>query len=142
MNTRNSNSEDEFSLEKAKSQVKSDQPKQRDKNLDAKLDEADEHERNVRALKVHELQLKNEKIKNDHEDQKSNRAMRKQYATWVFQYLVCYSCVVGMMLFVSSINDVRFNISDGVLEILVGSTAVSAIGLVLAVTNGLFRGKD
>ncbi|WP_171232994.1 hypothetical protein [Ruegeria sp. HKCCA4812] len=99
-------------------------------------------------------------------DLKANRRLRWRYATWVFRYLVYYSIVVAGLIFLNAIGEFHFpywftekNASDGsssiellwtsisfsipesTLTTLVGSTAVSAIGLVLAVTHGLFGKK-
>lgn len=72
-------------------------------------------------------------------DLKINRKLRWKYARWVFCYLVAYSVFVGLVLVASAVNICGFSLDSSVLEYLVGSTAVSAIGLVLAVTTGLFR---
>ncbi|MEX0277706.1 MAG: hypothetical protein AB3N19_09320 [Ruegeria sp.] len=99
-------------------------------------------------------------------DLKANRELRWRYATWVFKYLVYYSIAVGGLIVVNAIGDFHipywihaetaakgpssfrvfwmnfsFSIPDSTLTTLVGSTAVSAIGLVLAVTHGLFGKK-
>ena len=87
------------------------------------------------AAEITKLEERNENIK-------ANRKLREAYATKVYIYLVVYSSVVGVMLFASGLDCIPFLLSDNVLEILVGSTAVSAIGLVLAVTLGLFKNLD
>ena len=87
------------------------------------------------AAEINRLEDRNENIK-------ANRELRETYATKVYKYLVVYSFVVGVMLFASGLDFIPFLLSDNVLEILVGSTAVNAIGLVLAVTLGLFKNLD
>jgi hypothetical protein len=72
-------------------------------------------------------------------DRRVNRKLRWKYARWVFCYLVCYSVFVGGILVLSGFGICGFQMSEAVLSTLVGSTAVSAIGLVLAVTTGLFK---
>jgi hypothetical protein len=72
-------------------------------------------------------------------DRRVNRRLRWKYARWVFCYLVCYSIFVGGVLIISGFGICGFVLSETVLSTLVGSTAVSAIGLVLAVTTGLFK---
>jgi len=72
-------------------------------------------------------------------DLRLNRKLRWKYARWVFCYLVCYSVLVALMLIASGFAVCGFSLPPSVLEFLVGSTAASAIGLVLAVTTGLFR---
>ncbi|WP_298257484.1 hypothetical protein [uncultured Litoreibacter sp.] len=130
-----------ITIEDAKAAVQKRTEKDVDATLNEGLDTAGQYDSDVRALKIKMLQLEVKKQENDQADQVANREMRQDYALWVFRYLVFYSASVGGLLFISSINDGRFKISDSVLEILVGSTAVSAIGLVLAVTHGLFKGK-
>ncbi|XYK78760.1 MAG: hypothetical protein ROO70_13295 [Labrenzia sp.] len=71
-------------------------------------------------------------------DRRTNRRLRWKYARWVFCYLVSYSSIVGIFLICAGFKIFGFTLPDTVLEFLVGSTAVSAIGLVLAVTTGLF----
>lgn len=75
-------------------------------------------------------------------DRRVNRKLRWKYAKWVFCYLVCYSVAVLILLIAAGFKICGFDLSTSVLEFLVGSTAVSAIGLVLAVTTGLFRGNN
>jgi len=74
-------------------------------------------------------------------DLKINRRLRWKYAGWVFCYLVGYSAVVGALLVFSGFGIFGFSLPESVLSFLVGSTAASAIGLVLAVTHGLFNRK-
>ena len=57
----------------------------------------------------------------------------------VFCYLVSYSAFVALVLIADGYTIFKFNLEESVLGFLVGSTAASAIGLVLAVTTGLFR---
>jgi hypothetical protein len=72
-------------------------------------------------------------------DRRVNRKLRWKYARWVFCYLVSYSVFVGGVLILSGFGILGFVLSEAVLSTLVGSTAISAIGLVLAVTTGLFK---
>lgn len=75
-------------------------------------------------------------------DLKINRKLRWKYASWVFCYLVCYSAFVAILLILSGFKICGFTLQDSVLEFLVGSTALSAIGLVAAVVHGLFGKKS
>lgn len=50
-----------------------------------------------------------------------------------------YSGFVGFIVVVDGLNLCGFDLEESVVGFLVGSTAVSAIGLVLAVTTGLFK---
>lgn len=76
------------------------------------------------------------------EDRKINRELRQKYATSVMRYLVGYSVFVAIILMLSGFNVFCFHLPENVLVYLVGSTAAAAIGLVFAVTNGLFKGTS
>ena len=84
------------------------------------------------------LRVETQGLRERNSDLKINRKLRWQYAKNVFCYLVCYSIFVAFLLLLSGCEKVGFKLSEKVLIFLVSSTAVSAIGLVLAVTNGLF----
>lgn len=77
-------------------------------------------------------------IKEANFDMRANRRLRWKYARWVFCYLVVYSIFVGVLLIAAAFKICGFALPSSVLDFLVGSTAVSAIGLVYAVTHGLF----
>lgn len=145
MNSESESKRTTITLADARAATNKAQPADVDAKLDAELDAAERqatpHTVKVQAVELERLKLQNEKLQNDHDDQRANRKMREDYAKWVFGYLVGYSVCVGVLLSTSAINDLRFHISDDVLQILVGSTAVSAIGLVLAVTTGLFNNR-
>ena len=79
-------------------------------------------------------------VKEKNRDMRHNRLLRGSYARHVFCYLVCYSIFVGVVLVASGFNICGFSLDKEVLKFLVGSTAAAAIGLVFAVTNGLFDG--
>lgn len=74
-------------------------------------------------------------------DMKVNRRMRWDYAKLVFCYLSLYSVFVGFILLWGGLGWFGFNISESVLQFLVGSTAASSIGLVYSVVTGLFHPK-
>lgn len=89
---------------------------------------------------VERKKAENAGIRERNKDRRINRALRKGYARAVFCYLVCYSVFVGALLVLSGFNLFCFHLPENVLAYLVGSTAAAAIGLVFAVTNGLFKG--
>lgn len=65
------------------------------------------------------------------------------YAAKAFYFMCGYSAVVGALVFFSGANFWglgQFKLEDGVLEYLVGSTAVTVIGLVGMVLTGVFVG--
>ena len=65
------------------------------------------------------------------------------YAAKAYYFMCGYSTIVASFLFLSGANfwglD-KFNLANGVLEFLVGSTAVTVIGLVGMVLTGVFVG--
>jgi len=73
------------------------------------------------------------------EDKKANRLLRYKYAMQVYYYLVGYSVVCTTLLVLAGLFPSHFHLADNVLTTLVGSTGVSAIGLVGFVVNGLFK---
>ena len=104
-----------------------------------KKDDKDKEEENIAIdHKRAELRALDEKNK----DLEANRELRWRYARWVFFYLVIYSTFVGFVIIISGFHVFGFTLSPSVLEFLVGSTAVSAIGLVAAVVAGLFTNKN
>jgi len=102
-----------------------------------------EKEQTLKITRIEEelakQRLLNEGIKQDHKDQQANREMRFKYSRWVFYYLVGYSLVVALILFLAGFGLCGFELDADVLKFLVGSTAAAAIGLVAAVTTGLFN---
>lgn len=71
---------------------------------------------------------------------RSRREMREDYAKKIFYYLIGYSIGAFTLLMLNGFQVRGFHISDVPLTAIVGSTAVSAIGLVGFVVNGLFGG--
>jgi hypothetical protein len=64
--------------------------------------------------------------------------MMKPYANKVYWFLVWYCVFVAIVILLCGFRLGGFQISDTVLGIIAGSTAVSAIGLVGFVVSGLF----
>lgn len=62
----------------------------------------------------------------------------KPYANKVYLYLCIYSTCVFLLLISSGFKLMGFWLETTVLSVLVGSTAISAIGLVHTVVKGLF----
>lgn len=62
------------------------------------------------------------------------------YASRTFWFMCVYCGGVGLMLMLSGFQDLGFRLSDPVLQLLVGSTAVTVIGLVGMVLTGVFVG--
>lgn len=61
------------------------------------------------------------------------------FANKSYKFMIGYCSVVGAMLALHGFN-LWFKLADGVLELLVGSTAVTVIGLVGMVLTGVFVG--
>lgn len=72
-------------------------------------------------------------------DLRVNRRMRRDYGRAVFIYLVAYSIFAAVVIVLSGWKIGGFELPQVVLAAIVGSTAVSAIGLVGIVVTGLFK---
>ncbi len=57
-----------------------------------------------------------------------------------FNFMFVYSGAVGLMLLMNSFGCFKIPMEEGVLQVLVGSTAVTVIGLVGMVLTGIFVG--
>lgn len=67
--------------------------------------------------------------------------MLERYSDKVFCFVVLYCVAVGAMLLLAGFGDsTKFRLSDTILGIIAGSTAVSVIGLIGMVVSGLFGG--
>ena len=62
------------------------------------------------------------------------------YSNKVFWYVVIYCLIVGLIIIGDGFKVYQFDLSDTVLGIIAGSTAVSVIGLIGVVVSGLFGG--
>ena len=67
--------------------------------------------------------------------------MMRPYADRVFRFLLGYCAVVVGLILLDGFQVAGFGISDPVLGVIAGSTAVAAIGLVGFVVSGLFGGR-
>jgi hypothetical protein len=105
--------------------------------VEGKNVEDDKDRLEERALSNRAARAQIGSVEQSNRDKRVNRKLRWRYAGWVFCYLVSYSIAVLLLLLLSGLGYIY--IPDIVLSALVGSTAVSAIGLVGFVVNGLFR---
>jgi hypothetical protein len=64
----------------------------------------------------------------------------KPYANRAFIFMCAYCGIVGLLLSLSGFQVSNFHLDTSVLEFLVGSTAVTVIGLVGMVLTGIFVG--
>lgn len=100
-------------------------------------DEKDTAEEDSLGQEIRKVGL--EGLREDNRNKKANRRLRWRYAKWVFRYLVTYSIFAAIIVVLHGFGIGGFVLPDIVLGALVGSTAVSAIGLVAAVVSGLFK---
>jgi hypothetical protein len=75
-------------------------------------------------------------------DSKSNRTLREGYANRIYWYLTFYSAGAFILILLHGFKVLGFSLDTSVLNLVVGSTAVSAIGLVGIVARSLFKSKD
>lgn len=94
-------------------------------------------------LERQKLQEEINSLKQDNKNKKGNRRLRRDYANKVFLYLAIYSAISAIIVFLNGFQNfpfgIKFQLDPVIVTTLIGSTAVAAIGLVLAVVNGLFK---
>jgi hypothetical protein len=94
------------------------------------------------GLKVEELKSELDKEKQQDRCEKIRADLMKPYANKVFGFLIGYCVCIGVFLLMQGTKYHGFELPETVLAIIAGSTAVSAIGLVGFVVNGLFSGAN
>jgi len=94
-----------------------------------------------KALQIGHAKLAMDGLREDNRNKKANRRLRWRYAKWVFRYLVWYSIFAAGVVLLHGFGLLGFELPEIALGALVGSTAVSAIGLVASVVSGLFKGN-
>jgi hypothetical protein len=104
-----------------------------------KSDKDSKDKQEEEALRLARYSVETANLAEANLDLKANRTMRLDYANKVFAYLVAYSIFAGLVLACSGWKFLGFVLPEIALTALVGSTAVSAIGLVGIVVTGLFR---
>lgn len=62
------------------------------------------------------------------------------YAKKAYRFMCCYSSAVGVVLLLNGFQAWGFHLDESVLDFLVGSTAVTVVGLVGMVLTGIFVG--
>ena len=85
---------------------------------------------------LHELSV--EQKQQEVENLKSDRKLREEQANKVFGFAVAYCAFAAFFLFLSGSKEIEFELSDTVLAVVAGSTAVAAISQIGFVTHGLF----
>lgn len=97
---------------------------------------------NETALYRKRYEARTESIKQSNENKKAHRKLRITYGNRVFCYLVIYSIASFFIILLDGFGALGFQLPVPALTAVVGSTAVSAIGLVLTVVQGLYRDLD
>jgi len=90
------------------------------------------------SSQVEELSAENNKLRVQRDFEAVRAKMAEPYANKVFGFLVGYCLFVAAIILMNGFQCTGFHISDVVLGVIAGSTAVAAIGLVGFVVSGLF----
>jgi hypothetical protein len=93
-------------------------------------------------LDLEKVALERDHLKEDLENKRQDRQLRKDYANKIFSYLTFYSIFCAFTLISQGMNTAKFSLPDNVLVALVGSTAVAVVCLVGWVVKGLFKPPD
>ena len=104
--------------------------------------EKSELDRKKSELGREKSELKNAKLREEVENIKADRELRKKYADQIITFLIYYSIGVALFLLLSGVSICGFTLltlPEKVLVTLAGSTAVAAIGLVGFIAKGLFN---
>lgn len=94
------------------------------------------------SAQVEALEAENERLKGKKTFDDVRADMMQPYANKVFRFLVGYCVFVAAIILLDGFKVCTFDVSDAVLGIIAGSTAVAAIGLVGFVVSGLFGVKS
>jgi hypothetical protein len=94
------------------------------------------------SSEVEDLTAENARLTGQKTFDNVRAAMAEPYANKVFWFLVWYCVFVGIIILMNGFQTGGFHISDVVLGVIAGSTAVAAIGLVGFVVSGLFGAKS
>lgn len=86
------------------------------------------------------FQLKEENARLKREKQTTDvlNRLAAPYANNTFRFMCGYCAVVGGILLLDGFKAYGFDLEEGLMEFLVGSTAVTVIGLVATVLTGVF----
>lgn len=86
------------------------------------------------------IQLELDKIKRANSAAEILDGLIEPFANKTFNFMCFYCAFVGLLVLMNSFGCFKNHINDGVVQILVGSTAVTVIGLVGMVLTGVFVG--
>jgi hypothetical protein len=87
-----------------------------------------------------ELKAKLERMQSRVRTAETLDSLIQPYAFKAYVFMVCYALAAGGILIADGLTFHGFDLPDSVLELLVGSTAVTVIGLVGMVLTGIFVG--
>jgi hypothetical protein len=114
-------------------------PRSSDVDWEAKYHQISEKFTKVSDEKFN-LQEENGRIKAHNGTRELLDQLIKPYASSAFKFMCAYCLFVAVILVCQGFNIGGFTLQDGVLQLLVGSTAVTVIGLVGMVLTGVFVG--
>ncbi len=97
-----------------------------------------EGERLHREARETENRLQKEKLKSQRQDRKQ----RKKFSFMIFYFLCAYLVTVFLILFLSGLGRLSFELAVGVLITLLSTTTVNMIGIFILVVKYLFPIKD
>ncbi len=90
--------------------------------------------------KYYELLDKYHDMKENRETSRVLNSLIRPFAYGTFGFMVLYCIAVAVLVFEQASGSLKTPMSDGVVELLVGSTAATVIGLVGMVLTGVFVG--
>lgn len=83
-------------------------------------------------------QLEIDKLKEENNNLRHNRNLREEYAKKSWWFLCGYTGVSFSIIVLDGFSFWGFDLNWPVLSVIAGSTAISAIGLIMQVNRGLF----
>ncbi len=86
------------------------------------------------------LQIELDRIKKENRGAEILDGLIEPFANKTFKFMCAYCGFVALLIAMNAFNCFKRPIADGVLQILVGSTAATVIGLVGMVLTGIFVG--
>lgn len=92
----------------------------------------------VAAHRIEQLEIKNDYLRERIESIRQDREQRGKYADRIFHLVVGYLVTIGLIVIADGLDRVPFSVPVAALATLVGSTAVSVLGLFGIVAAYLF----
>ncbi|MEM8770430.1 MAG: hypothetical protein AAGD92_02160 [Pseudomonadota bacterium] len=85
-----------------------------------------------------ELEEKISKLKREQRTADIFNDLAKPAATNAFRFMCAYAAIVGVIVLMDGANAFGFDLEPDLMQILVGSTAITVIGLFASVLTGIF----